>query len=71
MTQIESILQGWQNLTGDKLPEDHRFGFRGESVMDSGYFYAPYIPLMNTPIVMDPDTFEPLASETKGRSFDY
>lgn len=37
-------------------------GFRGNGVMDSGYFYAPYIPLLSTPTVLDPNTFSP----TKG-----
>jgi len=26
-------------------------GYRGASVMDCGYFYAPYIPLSSTPVV--------------------
>jgi len=34
-------------------------GFKGNSVLDSGYFYAPYIPLLSTPTVIDPNTFSP------------
>ena len=34
-------------------------GFKGNSVLDSGYFYAPYIPLLSTPTVLDPNTFTP------------
>lgn len=34
-------------------------GFKGSSVLDSGYFYAPYIPLLSTPTVIDPHTFTP------------
>ena len=34
-------------------------GFKGSSVLDSGYFYAPYIPLLSTPTVLDPHTFTP------------
>lgn len=26
---------------------------------DTGYFYAPYIPLITTPIFIDPDSFSP------------
>jgi len=34
-------------------------GFKGSSVLDAGYFYAPYIPLLSTPTVMDPNSFSP------------
>ena len=34
-------------------------GFKGNSVLDAGYFYAPYIPLVSTPTVLDPNSFTP------------
>lgn len=34
-------------------------GFKGSSVLDSGYFYAPYIPMLSTPTVLDPNSFSP------------
>lgn len=34
-------------------------GFKGSSVLDSGYFYAPYIPLLSTPTVLDPNSYNP------------
>ncbi len=34
-------------------------GYKGQSFMDSGYFYAPYIPLTQTPVVLDPNSFNP------------
>jgi hypothetical protein len=34
-------------------------GFKGNSVLDAGYFYAPYIPLLSTPTVLDPNSFSP------------
>lgn len=34
-------------------------GFKGNSVLDAGYFYAPYIPLLSTPTVLDPNSFTP------------
>lgn len=34
-------------------------GFKGSSVLDAGYFYAPYIPLLSTPTVLDPNSFTP------------
>jgi len=41
-------------------PEDEILvGYKGESPMDAGYVYAPYIPLQLLPTVTDPDTFQP------------
>jgi hypothetical protein len=34
-------------------------GYKGESYMDSGYFYCPYVPLTQTPVVLDPESFCP------------
>ena len=34
-------------------------GFRGQQFLESGAVYAPYIPLIMTPLVYDPDTFTP------------
>lgn len=34
-------------------------GFKGPNPMDAGYFYAPYIPLLSTPTVVDPNSFTP------------
>jgi len=37
-------------------------GYKGTSETDAPAFYAPYIPLMSTGPVMDPNTFEPVVS---------
>jgi hypothetical protein len=34
-------------------------GFRGSQFLESGAVFAPYIPLIMTPRVYDPDTFTP------------
>jgi hypothetical protein len=34
-------------------------GYKGASVVDSGYFYAPYIPVELTPTVYHPENFTP------------
>jgi hypothetical protein len=34
----------------------------GNSETDSGYFYAPYIPLMSSGVVINPVTFQPVVS---------
>lgn len=31
-------------------------GFKGQSVVDAGYFYAPYIPVMRTPVLFEAPT---------------
>jgi len=41
-------------------PEDEiMMGYKGASPMDSGYIYAPYIPLQMLPTITDPETFQP------------
>lgn len=34
-------------------------GYKGDTYLDSGYFYCPYVPLTQTPVVLDPDSFCP------------
>ena len=34
-------------------------GFRGSQFLETGAVFSPYIPLIMTPLVMDPDTFTP------------
>jgi len=34
-------------------------GFRGSQFLETGAVFAPYIPLIMTPLVYDPDTFTP------------
>jgi len=34
-------------------------GFRGNQFLETGAVYAPYIPVMTTPLVYDPETFTP------------
>jgi hypothetical protein len=34
-------------------------GYKGDSYMDSGYFYCPYVPLTQTPVVLDTESFCP------------
>jgi len=37
-------------------------GYKGTSESDAAAFYCPYIPLMSSGVVLDPDTFEPVVS---------
>ena len=34
-------------------------GYKGTNAMDSGYIYAPYIPLQQLPTITDPESFQP------------
>ena len=34
-------------------------GFRGDAFLETGAVYAPYVPLIMTPLVYDPDNFTP------------
>ncbi len=41
-------------------PEDEiLMGYKGSSAMDSGFIYAPYVPLQMLPTITDPETFQP------------
>lgn len=37
-------------------------GYKGTSETDAPAFYCPYIPLMSSGVIMDPNTFEPVTS---------
>ena len=37
-------------------------GYKGTSESDAAAFYCPYIPLMSSGVVLDPQTFEPVVS---------
>lgn len=54
-------IQGKLRLYKDPLFPNCKIllGFKGNSVLDAGYFYAPYIPLLSTPTVLDPNSFTP------------
>jgi hypothetical protein len=34
-------------------------GYRGSSFLETGAVYAPYVPLIMTPLVYDPENFTP------------
>ena len=54
-------IQGKLKLYKDPLFPNCKvlLGYKGNSVLDAGYFYAPYIPLLSTPTVLDPNSFTP------------
>jgi hypothetical protein len=40
--------------------DDVLVGYKGASEADAAAFYCPYIPLMSSGVVLDPQTFEPV-----------
>lgn len=53
---VGTINKRWK-LYKDPLFQSNQIllGYKGDSYMDSGYFYCPYVPLAQTPVVLDPD----------------
>ena len=48
------------HYSGDAAPV--LIGYKGANEMDAPAFYCPYIPLMSSGVVLDPNTFEPTVS---------
>ena len=48
------------HYAGDDAPV--LIGYKGANEMDAPAFYCPYIPLMSSGVVLDPNTFEPTVS---------
>ena len=66
-TRLVGTLNGsikvYSYIYHDQGTEPVLLGFKGGSgEMDSGYFYCPYIPLMSSGVVIDPNTFNPHVS---------
>lgn len=56
-------ITGGANSAVGATGEDILIGFKGgNSELDTGYFYCPYVPLMSTGVVMDANTFMPAVS---------
>ena len=58
--QIGSINKKWDLHVDPYFPRNVVLvGRKGSSFLESGYVYAPYVPLQVTPTIFDPDTFTP------------
>lgn len=55
--QFNSRIQVYKNPY--MLENQILMGYRGSQFLETGAVYAPYIPLMMTPLVYDPNTFTP------------
>ena len=64
-TKLAGTLNGSIKVFVDSYAADGTkvlVGYKGSSETDAPAFYCPYIPLMSTGPVMDPNTFEPVVS---------
>lgn len=57
---VGTINNRWRIYKDPLFPQGQiLLGYKGDSYMDSGYFYCPYVPLTQTPVVLDPESFCP------------
>ena len=64
-TKMVGTLNGAMKVYVDAYAGDSTdvlVGYKGSSESDAPAFYAPYIPLMSSGVVLDPGTFEPVVS---------
>lgn len=61
-TKFVGTLNGAMKIYVDSYANDSTpvlVGYKGSSESDAAAFYCPYIPLMSSGVVLDPNTFEP------------
>lgn len=57
---VGTVNNRWKLYKDPLFPSNQiLMGYKGDSYMDSGYFYCPYVPLTQTPVVLDPESFCP------------
>ena len=64
-TKFVGTLNGAMKIYVDGYANDSQavlVGYKGTSEADAAAFYCPYIPLMSSGVVLDPNTFEPVVS---------
>jgi hypothetical protein len=58
--QIGSLKNRWTVYKNPYMQENQILvGFRGSNFLETGAVYAPYVPLIMTPLVYDPNNFTP------------
>ena len=66
-TKFVGTLNGAMRVYVDSYANDTTpvlVGYKGTSEADAAAFYCPYIPLMSSGVVLDPNTFEPVVGFT-------
>ena len=64
-TKFVGTLNGAMKVYVDGYASDSQavlVGYKGSSEADAAAFYCPYIPLMSSGVVLDPNSFEPVVS---------
>jgi len=64
-TKFVGTLNNTMRVYSDQYASDSTdvlVGYKGSGEMDAAAFYCPYVPLMSSGVVLDPDTFEPVVS---------
>jgi hypothetical protein len=64
-TKFVGTLNGAMRVFVNSYAQDSQpvlVGYKGTSETDAAAFYCPYIPLMSSGVVIDPQTFEPVTS---------
>lgn len=57
---VGSVNNKWRLYKDPLFPSGQLLmGYKGDSYMDSGYFFCPYVPLTQTPVVLDPEALCP------------
>ena len=62
-TKFVGTLNGAMRIYVDSYASDTTpvlVGYKGSSEADAAAFYCPYVPLMSSGVVLDPNTFEPV-----------
>jgi hypothetical protein len=60
VTKVGALKNRWQVYKNPYLTDNClMMGFRGNNFLETGAVYAPYIPLIQTPLVYDPVNFTP------------
>jgi hypothetical protein len=57
---VGTVNNRWRLYKDPLFPSNQLLmGYKGDTYLDSGYFYCPYVPLTQTPVVLDPESFCP------------
>lgn len=57
---VGTVNNRWRLYKDPLFPSNQLvMGYKGDTYLDSGYFYCPYVPLTQTPVVLDPESFCP------------
>ncbi len=64
-TKFVGTLNGTMRVYANQYAADNAHvlvGYKGSGEMDAAAFYCPYVPLMSSGVVLDPQSFEPVVS---------